>query len=87
MDFLVVATTLGIVAAVWGGVLVLLIAWRGVGRRRPECIHPSLVRLLESDGAFSEVVMCLACEDEMVAPLNGASSSGATGTSGDVKNG
>ncbi len=34
MDFLIVATTLGIVAAVWGVVLVVLIAWRAVGRLR-----------------------------------------------------
>jgi hypothetical protein len=51
--------------------------WRDRGRRRdqPECPHGNLVRLLERDGADSDVVMCLMCDEQLLAPTNGASSS------------
>jgi hypothetical protein len=78
-------TLAGLVAVAW----IVSWLWSAIGRRRdqPECPHSDLVRLLERDGTPSGVVLCLMCDERLLAPTNGASSSGATGTSGDAKNG
>jgi hypothetical protein len=86
MDWMYVVLSVAWVAWVlWCAV----IAWRWLGRRRdqPECPHSDSVRLLERDGTPSGVVLCLMCDEQLLAPTNGASSSRATGTSGDGQSG
>jgi hypothetical protein len=75
----------------WGFLLTYWLPrlWRAVGRRRLQhgtearmaevCIHATLVQLVDRDGAESDVLMCLDCEDRLLlAQTNGASSSAAT---------
>jgi hypothetical protein len=68
---------------------IVLPAWRAVGRRRTvECDHPNLVLLQDLKGSDAATMECLTCGDWLLLrQTNGASSSAATGISGDAKNG